>query len=76
MYGKIVSHWKIENGNMVYTIEIPANTSANIILPKAKVNEIEMDASLNKLARQVKNAVEIKLGSGKYIFAYPFQGEL
>jgi alpha-L-rhamnosidase len=33
MYGKIKSAWKIEGDNFIYEVEIPANTTAEIILP-------------------------------------------
>jgi alpha-L-rhamnosidase len=33
MYGKIVSSWKQEDDKISYEIEIPANTSATVILP-------------------------------------------
>lgn len=33
MYGKIKSSWKIEEDNFIYDVEIPANTTATVILP-------------------------------------------
>lgn len=33
MYGKIVSDWKMAGDDFVYNIEIPANTTATVILP-------------------------------------------
>lgn len=33
MYGKIKSEWKIEGDNFIYDVEIPANTTATVILP-------------------------------------------
>ena len=33
MYGKIKSAWKIEGENFTYDVEIPANTTATVILP-------------------------------------------
>lgn len=33
MYGKIKSAWKIEGNNVVYNVEVPANTTATVILP-------------------------------------------
>jgi alpha-L-rhamnosidase len=36
MYGKIKSAWKIEEGNLIYDVEIPANTSATVILPNSE----------------------------------------
>ena len=33
VYGKIKSDWRCENGKTVYTISVPANTTAKVILP-------------------------------------------
>lgn len=33
MYGKIHASWKIENGEFKYQVEVPANTTATVILP-------------------------------------------
>ena len=33
VYGKVKSDWRRENGKTVYTISVPANTSARIVLP-------------------------------------------
>ncbi len=33
MYGKIVSDWKLEGNVFTYTVEIPANTTASVIMP-------------------------------------------
>lgn len=37
IYGKVHSGWKKENGKYVFSIEIPANTAAEIILPDKTV---------------------------------------
>ena len=36
MYGKIKSSWKIEGGDFVYEVEVPANTTATVVLPGSK----------------------------------------
>lgn len=33
LYGKIKSEWKIEGKNFIYEVEIPANTTATVIMP-------------------------------------------
>ena len=35
-YGKVRSAWKRENGMIMYTVEIPANCTADIALPNGK----------------------------------------
>jgi len=72
MYGAIVSNWREQKGIFEYSVEIPANTTATVILPDAKLDELEMNADLQNFARKVDNNVEIEIGSGKYEFSYPF----
>ncbi len=72
MYGLIVSDWREEKGLLVYKVEIPANSTATVVLPSAKLDEVDMQSSLKALAKQVGNEVQIGLGSGKYSFSYPY----
>lgn len=75
VYGKIKSAWKIEGGNMVYDVKVPANTTATVVLPSASLGKVTVNsASLqddkNKSAQQSGKAVTLKLGSGDYKFSY------
>ena len=36
MYGKITSSWRIEGASFTYEVEVPANTTATVILPYSK----------------------------------------
>lgn len=78
MYGEITSSWKIDNDKMQYTVEVPANTSAQVTLPNAKLEEVQvnsesMNEALKKNSKQVDNEVVLELGSGKYQFIYPYK---
>ena len=78
MYGEIKSSWKIENGNMVYDVKVPANTTASVTLPSAlldnvKVNTASLKDDKSKGANQSGKSVTLKLGSGDYSFSYPVQ---
>ena len=58
---------------MVYDVEIPANTSATVTLPKASVGSVMMNnLSLNEdvNAKQTGNGVSLELNSGTYHFSY------
>lgn len=76
MHGIIKSSWKFEDSKFVYNIEIPANTTATIVLPKAKSEELLSNSAplpedmIQKL-RQTDDAVQLDLGSGSYRFSYP-----
>ena len=40
LYGKIKSAWKLDGVDFIYEVTIPANTSATVILPKAKKEQL------------------------------------
>ena len=71
MYGTIVSDWKIEGGKMNYSIEIPANTTAEVVLPEAQLESVSTGETELQKAVQQGNTLKIELGSGKYKFSYP-----
>ena len=64
MYGKVKSAWKLEAGEMVYEVTVPANTTATITLPGAKAGEVMMNGKLVA-------GTSVELGSGSYVFRYP-----
>jgi alpha-L-rhamnosidase len=76
IHGEIKSAWKIDGENMVYEVEVPANTTATVILPTASIDNISINAASlkddkSKGAQQVGKAVQLNLGSGNYSFNYP-----
>lgn len=78
MYGEIKSAWKIQNNEFVYSIEVPANTTAKVTLPAAelenvKINSAPMNEGVKLSAKQMGNEVVFEVGSGKYKIAYPFK---
>lgn len=72
MYGTIVSDWREEKGLLVYKVEIPANSTATVVLPSARLNEVEMENATASQANQAGENVQFELGSGKYSFTYPY----
>ena len=74
-YGKIVSEWKKENGNLRLDVEVPANTTATIYIPASDPNGVsesgkKLSLSSHLQTGEAKNGyVVIKTGSGKYSFA-------
>lgn len=71
MYGKIVSDWMVSDGQMTYKVEVPANTSAEVVLPNAKVAEVTMSDGLKSGAKQTGTSVTVLVGSGTYLYSYP-----
>ncbi|MDX8340248.1 glycoside hydrolase family 78 protein [Draconibacterium sp. IB214405] len=71
VYGTIKSDWKISEGQMTYTVEVPANTSAQVVLPKAKVADVTMTDDLKSGVKQTGTDVTVAVGSGTYSFTYP-----
>lgn len=74
-YGKLSSHWKVENGKLNLQVEVPANTTAKIYIPAASAESIqESGKALNtnsalKVGAKEKDYVLVEVGSGKYDFS-------
>jgi alpha-L-rhamnosidase len=80
MYGYVASGWEIADGKMTVRVEVPANTTATVRLPKAKLEEVSeegkplADRADILRARQSRDAVVLEVGSGKYVFVSVFGG--
>jgi alpha-L-rhamnosidase len=76
MYGNVASAWELKDGKMTLRVEIPANTTATVRLPKAKLEQMtESGKPLQSSpgisgSRQSDDAVFAELGSGNYVFSY------
>ena len=73
-YGKIESAWKFENGNTVYHITVPANTTATLTLKDSaefEIKEGNISADKAEGVTRLDNAgadAKFELVSGKYTF--------
>ncbi len=65
MYGKISSSWSVKNGRVTYSVEVPANTSAQITLAVKQGAKIT-EGSRHWVAKG--DAFVQELVSGKYVF--------
>jgi alpha-L-rhamnosidase len=75
LYGVVKSGWTLANNEFVYDITIPANTTAQVTLPKAQNQELSINSKpmadgIKKSMKTVGNSVQIELGSGAYQFRY------
>lgn len=71
VYGRIKSEWKMENGSLIYTCTVPANTSATLYLPAKQISQItEAGKAISAWKGVVVQGdkVRIPLGSGAYRF--------
>ncbi|MBY0147108.1 alpha-L-rhamnosidase [Neobacillus niacini] len=77
MYGKVVSDWTITEDEVQMEIEIPVNTTAEIILPDAVLIDVQegglpLTASEGILTQTTSGEdVRLEVGSGVYRFIYP-----
>lgn len=75
-YGKVSSSWKLEQGWMEMTVEVPHNTTADAYLPWARLAEVTEDGKTLSEAAGVHSSQEqeggvcLTLGSGSYRFRY------
>ncbi len=79
LYGNVSSEWKVENGILTVSVQVPANTTATVKLPGALVDSItESGKALAKVDHirsysQQDEQVVLEIGSGNYEFSYPVQ---
>jgi alpha-L-rhamnosidase len=87
MQGRIYSEWKIEKNSVLFQVEIPANTTAVIVLPvrpgqkyllKEGNTHILSNAETFKGgkfygAKRVENSIELSTGSGRYTYQIYYQ---
>jgi alpha-L-rhamnosidase len=73
-YGEIKVAWSRKNGNLNLSIEIPANTSSDVILQKDGAGSWILDnpklASKILQKQEEADKLNLVLGSGKYYFSY------
>jgi alpha-L-rhamnosidase len=79
VYGLVASGWEIADGKLTLKVEVPANTTATVRLPNAKLEEVSEGGKplagrtdISK-ARQAEDAVALDVGSGKYVFGSAYR---
>jgi alpha-L-rhamnosidase len=78
MYGRVASGWQIADGVFSLTIEIPCNTRASVRLPRATLDKVSesgkgLAAEAGVRSHQDGDAVVVEVGSGRYVFTYPWK---
>jgi alpha-L-rhamnosidase len=79
IYGKIISHWKIEKDMFYLYVTIPANTTARVNIPTSDISSIkENDKEIKsiediKFLRFEKGFAIYEIGSGSYSFTSKFK---
>jgi len=77
-YGRVTTKWRFIDSDFELRVEIPANSSASVRLPNAILNEVTesggklQDAQGVSDAEQQGSNVELRLGSGNYVFKFPW----
>lgn len=75
MYGRILSSWHLTNETVEIEVEIPANTTAEILLPKARLadvlegNKPLISGDIHSYMETIED-VRLIVGSGSYHFKY------
>jgi alpha-L-rhamnosidase len=75
IHGKIVSDWKIENGQFRLTVVIPANTTADVFIPAARADTVKeggkpaVQAEAVKFRKMDEGSAVFAVGSGSYQFS-------
>ncbi len=74
VYGKVVSGWEKQDGGILFHVEIPANTSAQIHLPTGDLSQVTVDGlkldnhpDIKQVTQEEGQSV-VQVGSGNYQF--------
>jgi alpha-L-rhamnosidase len=73
-YGQLASEWKLADGELTLTVTIPANTSAEVVIPAASAEAVREGKVFAVAARGVKDPtfkegrLTLRVGSGNYKF--------
>ncbi len=76
IYGKVISSWSIEGHLVTVNVTIPANTTADIYLPGARVPGVTENGAEIARVPEITNLeqqggkVKLSVGSGEYHFSY------
>lgn len=73
LYGQIKSGWKLDGNDFVYDATVPANTTATIKLPGAKINSLSLPEGLKSSVKESEDGISVEVGSGSYSFRYPLK---
>ena len=69
LYGPVKSEWKITKNTFKLDIEIPANTSATVLIPATRSENVSVKNSQNVTSAGFENnRVAYEVGSGKHTF--------
>jgi len=77
LYGRVASAWQFENGQFLLEVEVPANSSAEVILPYARPGDVRVNGRTLLQSTDIQRyhtdsgRLSVHLGSGKYRFSYP-----
>jgi len=79
LYGSVAAGWELKDGQLHVTVEIPANTTATVKLPQARLERIlesgQPLANTKGIIRSSQDgqAAAVEVGSGRYDFTYPME---
>ena len=79
LYGTVFSGWELKDRQMNVSVEIPANTTATVKLPQARLDKVLEGGRPLAGVKEVLSSSQkgqtavIEVGSGRYEFAYPLE---
>ncbi len=68
-YGQVASSWTLSNSTFELTVEIPANTTARILIPCSDPEKVKKNGEPLTINIFSNGYAELEVGSGKYIFS-------
>lgn len=81
-YGSIESNWRIENGEFRWTVKVPVNCRATVLIPTKDATKVREGGKPAAESKDLKflglrgEGAAYEMGSGQYSFTAPWAGEV
>jgi alpha-L-rhamnosidase len=79
LYGPVASGWELRDRQLVVNVEVPANTTATVRLPRSQLENVRESGQPLAGAKGILHSSQtgttavIEVGSGRYEFSYPVE---
>jgi alpha-L-rhamnosidase len=81
-YGHSASEWRVRDGRLTVTVEVPPNSTAYVRLPGAGEDQVRESGRPVATAPGIRGVnagtgvLVVRIGSGKYVFDYPYNPQM
>jgi alpha-L-rhamnosidase len=73
LYGVHACGWQLQNGSLRVDVQVPANTSATVVLPVPGADGVRMNGHPPQSSRLADGSLEIDVSPGRHSFEVPYR---